>query len=269
MQHCLLPGTGLSVSRFVFGTASLFSAGRERERARLLDAAVDAGFTHFDTAPYYGFGTAERDLGALAKRHRHVTITTKVGLYSAGGEGQGYWQVLARKALGKAVPSLARPTVSFDLPRAREALSASLRRLGRNHVELYLLHEPVFDRIDAVAWVDWLDREQSAGRIGRYGLAADADRLRPFLPTDGKLLRFVQTIDSLAGREADALVATGRPLQLTYGYVSAARTAGDDRPIATILSEALARNRNGAVIVSTRKADRVAQYPRILESAPA
>lgn len=72
MRRIILPGTALSVSRFIFGTASLFRAGRRSERLRLLDAAYDHGLTHFDTAPYYGFGSAERDLKRLHVRQKRA-----------------------------------------------------------------------------------------------------------------------------------------------------------------------------------------------------
>lgn len=98
MRQVILPGTDLSVSRFSFGTASLFNVGSSKMRANLLAAAFDNGFTHFDTAPYYGFGTAERDLKPLLKAHPDITVATKVGIYSPGGEAQSTASVFLRKA---------------------------------------------------------------------------------------------------------------------------------------------------------------------------
>ena len=82
-------------------------------------------------------------------------------------------------------------------------------------------------------------------------------------------------MDSIARREADLILSAGRKLQMTYGYVSAARpptaaAAGE------ILRLALRRNDTGSVIVSTRKPDRLPQFAAIadgpdgaVESAPA
>src|SRR6516225_11112572 len=109
MNQIKLPGTEMFVSRFSFGTAGLFNVGRANARANLLAAAYDHGFTHFDTAPYYGFGVAERDLRPLLRAHPEVTVATKVGIYSPGGEAQPGAAVLLRKAAGKVLPSLSRP----------------------------------------------------------------------------------------------------------------------------------------------------------------
>jgi len=55
----MLPGTGLSVSRLSFGTATLHHHPTTAKRQAFLAAALDHGFTHFDTSPYYGFGMSE------------------------------------------------------------------------------------------------------------------------------------------------------------------------------------------------------------------
>ena len=112
MIKVILPGTDMPISRFSFGTASLFAVGTAKRRARLLSAAYDHGFTHFDTAPYYGFGTAERDLRTLLRAHSSVTVATKVGIYSPGGEAQSSTAVFLRKAAGRIVPALSRPTIA-------------------------------------------------------------------------------------------------------------------------------------------------------------
>jgi aryl-alcohol dehydrogenase-like predicted oxidoreductase len=264
MRQTVLPGADLSVSRFAFGTASLFNVGTAKQRADLLAAAYDNGFTHFDTAPYYGFGLAERDLRALLKTRRDVTVATKVGLYSPGGEAQPAPIVFARKAAGKILPALSRPSVDWSVARARAALSGSLKRLGRERIDLYLLHEPDAALLAADEWLRWLESERD--RVARFGVAVDSSRLGGFLATNSPLAPIVQTIDSLAEREADALLRCGRPLQITYGYVRAAVREGR-ADVAAILEAALRRNATGCVIVSTGKRERLAQYSRIAEGA--
>src|SRR5688500_13589047 len=98
MRKILLPDTDLQVSRFIFGTAGLFNAGMPERRLELLESAFDQGFTHFDTAPYYGFGAAERAMKPFLARHPEATVTTKVGIYSPGGESQSDGLVFLRKA---------------------------------------------------------------------------------------------------------------------------------------------------------------------------
>lgn len=267
MDTTVLPGTRLRVSRFIFGTASLFNVGNAASRGRLLSAAVEHGFGHFDTAPYYGFGMAERDLAATLRAHPGVGVTTKVGIYSPGGEHQPASLVFARKVAGKAVAAISRPTVDFSLSRARRSLEGSLDRLGREHIELFMLHEPELGLLSTDEWQRWLEDEQRSGRIGEFGLALTADRLESFLREAPQLARVVQVLDSLERREADVLTRYGSPLQITYGYLSAARAAGSIEPAETVLRQALRRNAGGALIVSTRREEWVGQYAKILEAS--
>lgn len=265
MPSVMLPSTRLHCSRLVFGTASLFNVGGRTKRLALLAAAVDAGFTHFDTAPYYGFGWAERDLGELRRTRPNFTVTTKVGIHSPGGENASHMAVFMRKAAGRLFPAISRPEVDFTLSRAQRALEASLSRLRREHIELYLLHEPELAMLQTDEWRRWLQSETERGRIGAFGLASTVDRAAPILDHTPELAPVVQVLDSLDHREADRLTERNRPLQITYGYVSSARARGDARPVADILAASLKRNSQGAVIVSTTRRDRLRQYPALFK----
>ena len=253
----------MPVSRFAFGTASLFNVGTAGRRAHLLAAAYDNGFTHFDTAPYYGFGTAERDLKPLLAAHPNITVATKVGIYSPGGEAQLAAAVFMRKAGGRIVPALSRATVDWSVARARNALEASLKRLGREQIDLYLLHEPDLFLLHTDEWLRWLESERD--RVMRFGIAGDSKRLRSFVIGNNPLTSFIQTLDSIADREADVLTEHGRPLQITYGYISAALRKGP-ADIPATLAAALRRNSAGSVIVSTRKRKRLGQYAEISDA---
>jgi aryl-alcohol dehydrogenase-like predicted oxidoreductase len=266
MRTICLPGVSLSCSRFIFGCASLFRVGTEKRRLALLETAVDSGFSHFDTAPYYGFGTAERDLAHILKRHHHITLTTKVGIYSPGGENQSFGEIFLRKAGGRFLPRLSRPTICFDLARARKSLESSVSRLGRDHIDLFVLHEPRIELLATDEWRRWFESLKLSGIIGEFGIAAAADLVQGFLEKAPELTPVVQTVDSLDRKEADVLTVYGRPLQITYGYVSAARKRGDARSASEILHAALKRNPKGAVIVSTRRVEHLPQYRAILEA---
>ncbi|MDM0112746.1 aldo/keto reductase [Variovorax sp. J22R133] len=256
----------IRVSRFIFGTASLFNAGNAIRRRRILESAIDNGFTHFDTAPYYGFGMAERDLAPVLKTHPGVSFTTKVGLYSPGGENQPYWAVFARKAAGRLAPSVSRPALDFSIRRAQTALEGSLRRTGRNAVDIYLLHDPTFELVNTDEWLRWLEACTQSGKVRHFGLALTADMLRPFLQAHSGLCRILQVLDSLDGREADILGQFGKPLQITYGYVSDAFKRGGDMTVTQILKKAMARCPHSAIIVSTTRPERMAQYASIPEA---
>ncbi|NBB52498.1 hypothetical protein GVN24_29900 [Rhizobium sp. CRIBSB] len=268
VRRVSLGSEGVTVSRFIFGTAGLFNVkGGPNERLRLLEAAADAGLTHFDTAPLYGFGLAESDLGAAFSKRPDVSITTKVGLFAPGGEDQGNRTVWLRKAAGKLLPPLSKAIADLSLERARTSVEGSLRRLKRDRIEILMLHEPDAAMLDTEGWQRWLEDLKSAGKIGDFGLALDDVRLAPFIDAKSPLLDLVQTTDSLDRHEADVLIKAGRPLQITYGYVSAASARSPETSVADVLGAALRRNTDGAVIVSTRRADRLSQYAAILDAA--
>ena len=267
MRKLVVPGTDLQTSRFIFGTGNLIKTGTQSARRRSLEVAVEHGFLHFDTAPYYGFGVAERDLASVLKTHSQVQVTTKVGIYSVGGDEQPVSAVLMRKICGKAFPSMVRPIRSFDLERARRSLEGSLRRLSRDCIDLYLLHEPELDQLAVEDWVDWLQSCQRRGQIRHFGLShMVADLLAPFLSPPSPLVNVIQVRDSWSTREADVLNRYGRPLQITFGYVSSARASGRGHSVDEILQRAMKRNPHGPIIVSTTRIDRIAQYARLLEA---
>ena len=94
----------------------------DEESVRAVRRALDLGVTFFDTADAYGTGHSERVLGrALGKRRDEVVIATKWGTL---------FDEEARTAYG-----------ADDSPgHARRALTASLRRLGTDRIDLYQLH---------------------------------------------------------------------------------------------------------------------------------
>lgn len=262
MQQIILPGTDIKMSRFSFGTASLFNVGSQKERQKLLAAACDNGFTHFDTAPYYGFGIAERDLKPILASHPDVTVTTKVGLYSPGGENQSATSVFIRKAAGRLFKPISRPAVDWSVARARDALSASLKRLGRERVDLYLLHEPDMHLINTEEWLRWLESEKD--RVAYFGIGGDEKRLIPFIDKPNPLATVIQALDSNINHEAAPILQSGRELQMTYGYIAAMHKHGLNNFEETLV-QALRRNTTGSIIVSTKKVERLPQYSKILD----
>lgn len=254
MEMLALPGTTLRVSQLVLGTGSLHHL-RPSEAERLLKAAVAHGITHFDTAPYYGLGISERMLRGIAAQSG-VTITTKVGLYSSVGTARTRMGMLARKALGKALPPLSRPQVDFTLARARASIEDSLKRLKREHIDVLMLHEPDRRLICLDEWQRWLETESQ--RVGLFGLAGEAEQLLPFLQSGIGPQWLLQTRDGPQHWEADVVARQSDRLAFTYGYLSGG--TGDAK---VILTEALARRPGVALIVSTRRPERVAMLSTI------
>jgi aryl-alcohol dehydrogenase-like predicted oxidoreductase len=94
----------------------------EPESLATLEAAVDAGVNHFDTAYGYGAGGESERLIAKALGHRRdrIVLATKGGIHWEDGKQ------------------------AFDASpeRLREECDESLRRLGTDRVELLYLHAP-------------------------------------------------------------------------------------------------------------------------------
>ena len=118
--------TGLRVSALGFGCGNvggLMIRGSVAERERAVARAVELGINYFDTAPAYGDGQSERNLGAALKAVRApVYVGTKFRLGAADLRD-------ARRAIGR-------------------SLDDSLRRLGRERVDLLQLHNLLAGRCD-------------------------------------------------------------------------------------------------------------------------
>jgi len=121
----------LEITRVGIGTAPIGSTPGwriywgpqdESEAIRTIEAALDLGVNWIDTAPFYGWGEAERIVGkALQGRRDKVYIFTKCGTLQneQGGERE-------------------------DLSPAsiRREVETSLRNLKTDYIDLYQFHDP-------------------------------------------------------------------------------------------------------------------------------
>jgi aryl-alcohol dehydrogenase-like predicted oxidoreductase len=160
--------------------------GRRLDRAgtrAVIDAALDAGITFFDTADVYGGdGASERLIGeALAGRRDRVVLATKFGMAMSGDSGQ--------------------PRGSRAY--ARRALDASLERLRTDHVDLLYSHEP--DGVTPLAeTLGALAELADEGRIRAFGVSnLDAAQLREAAAVGDPRLAALQNEYSLLERDAE------------------------------------------------------------------
>lgn len=121
MQTRVLGRTGLTVSVLGFGCGAvggLMVRGDPADKERAVARAVERGVNYFDTAPLYGDGQSETNLGrVLARLKPDVLVGTKVRV---------------------------RDSEKADIAGAiRAGIDASLRRLGLDHVDLFQLHNPI------------------------------------------------------------------------------------------------------------------------------
>ncbi len=156
MTYRRLGHTGLRVSPICLGMMSYGSPSwqpwvLEKEAAReFVKLALDIGINFFDTSDFYSYGQSEEALGlalnGLGVRREEVVISTKVGMPMGPLPNE---QGNSRK-------------------RIREGVDASLKRLGVDYIDLYLLHKwdqetPIEESIDA------LEDLIRAGKILYYG----------------------------------------------------------------------------------------------------
>lgn len=226
MQRLMLTGTSLEVSRLGFGTASLHHLLRRQDREQLLFAALDSGFTHFDTARMYGEGMAERSLGRyLGARRQEVTLATKFGIPADSMLEKAPFLIYPKRAFGKLTRIVSRRNVSEPTRcltgRCLEAsLHASLRALQTDWIDILFIHEPRgADREALLALADDLERLRQSGKVRYLGLAGQAAECLEIAENTGGLFDVLQVEDSLAYHEADLLLQAGKPLQTTYGYL--------------------------------------------------
>ena len=264
MDGIRIDGTEESVSRLGFGTASLHHRYRANDRQDLLKAAWEAGITHFDTSPYYGYGLAELDLGMFLKScpRNGLTLATKVGLYPWGLAASSATGVWWRKALGRLHSRVSLPVVNWSLAAARKSLAASLGRLGTDYVDFLFLHEPVPELLQTDEFPHWLQSLVEKGVIRAWGVAGLAPQVAPLVASNSPLASVVQTRDTLTGREADFLLTAGRSLQFTYGYLSSQAAGRSGADSGEIIQQALRRNRTGCLLFSSRKVERIRQIGR-------
>lgn len=139
MEYVNLGHTGLQVSRICLG---MMTYGTSKWRPWILDEAagrpifkraVELGVNFFDTADMYSAGVSEEVTGKYLReftRREEVVVATKVFFpvdlkYTGGFDGAD-----------------AQPPNSCGLSRKRifEAVDASLKRLGLDHIDLYQIH---------------------------------------------------------------------------------------------------------------------------------
>ena len=249
MKIINVPNTQLKISKFIFGTGRIVNVYSKLKRQNILRHALDCGFTHFDTAPYYGFGNSEKDLGDLIKNN-NFTVTTKVGLYPNGGTDQSMLNVFLRKSAGKIFKNISKVEIDFNLNKAKNSLDQSLKRLKKETIDFFALHEGNYNLIKLDEWMRWIEDIKKEGKIKYFGTSSNLENLNSFSQDNSyKVFDIIQIQDSLEDKEADIIKKFNLKLQITYGYLS--RKKKIERNEENI-QKIIKRNSNGAIIVSSR-----------------
>lgn len=164
------------------------------ETAAVLEAALAAGVTFFDTADIYGeAGGSEALMGEILEGRRdEYVLTTKFGMEMKGAEG---------------VPDVPRGSREY----VRWAVEGSLRRLRTDRIDLYQYHQPdgVTPPEVTLEALDELVREGLVGAIGCSNFSAAELEEAERISRERGLARYVtlQNEYSLLKREIEAEVA--------------------------------------------------------------
>lgn len=155
--------------------AGLVSPVPDADAEQTIEAAICAGISYFDAAPFYGHGLAEHRLGQ-ALRGRDAVVSTKVGrlLRPGAAADPGAWV--------QALPFT--PVFDYSYDAIMRSLEDSLQRLGRDRIDILFIHdigERTHGPKDGPALFDEamsggyraLDGLRSSGAVGAIGIGVN------------------------------------------------------------------------------------------------
>ena len=156
MEKRILGRTGLKVSVVGFGAIPIggfFGPVDDAESIRALHAAVDGGMNFIDTSDAYGLEyRAEIVIGKFLKERsdrKDILICTKGGNNMVTGKR------------------------NFSPDYIRGCLEGSLKRMGLEAVDLYLLHNPNVDDMKNELSFELLDKYKAEGKIKHWGVSVN------------------------------------------------------------------------------------------------
>ena len=188
-----LGASGLKVSALGMGTNRWGAAGvPEPDLKATMGASLDAGVSFFDTAEVYTAGRSERLLGRCSREDgRPMVLASKFAPYPT-------------RLIG----------AQFD-----RALNATLKRMGRDFLDLYYLHFP-HSPVRIESWMDRMAKAVAAGKARAVGVSncnvSQMRRAHDALGRHGIALAANQVHYSLLHRtpEHNGVLATCRDLDV-------------------------------------------------------
>jgi aryl-alcohol dehydrogenase-like predicted oxidoreductase len=198
MDYRKFGNTGIEVSEIGFGcgdVGGLMVRGEHAYQVRAVARAMELGINYFDTASRYGGGQSETNLGRVLKElSAEVYVGTK---YS----------------LGEADPNDLKAGVI-------QSVEASLKRLGREQVDLIQLHDRISSQTDvsvrAITVSDVLGEVREAlevlkfqGKVRFYGMTGVGEPKGIHEVVASGLVSTVQTVYNLINASAGAAAPAG------------------------------------------------------------
>ena len=155
MEKRPLGRTGLQVAVIGFGAmpiGGIYGPVDDAVSTKALHAAIDAGMNFIDTSDAYGAGHSERVIGAFLKERPdrdQIIVCTKGGNNMVTG------------------------VRNFTPDYIRGCVEGSLQRLGADAIDVYLLHNPSLQNMQARDSFDVLETYKAQGKIKHWGVSVN------------------------------------------------------------------------------------------------
>ena len=154
MRYRKLGKTDMEVSEIGFGGFAIggydYGPTDDRESIAALEKAYSLGVTFFDTSDMYGAGRSERLVGQVLKgKNPPGGVATKVGYIGQRGKHKK----------------------DFSRAHILDAAEQSLRRLQRDAIDLYQLHNPTFADVQRGEVFSVMDELVAAGKVRFWGVS--------------------------------------------------------------------------------------------------
>jgi D-threo-aldose 1-dehydrogenase len=211
---------GLDVTSIGLGSAplgGLFTPVSDADAEATIERAWSLGVRFFDTAPLYGFGLAERRMGAFLRRkpRESYAISTKVGrLLRAPDDDPAeddHYKAGQRE----------RPVFDFSYDGVMRSVEESLARLGLDRVDVLLVHDPDDHYDDALTGAfRALERLRAEGTVKAIGAGMNQSEM---------LVRFAEAVP------VDCFLLAGRYTLLDQGALDALFPVCEARNIGILL----------------------------------
>ena len=300
MRKNNLGQTGIGASQIGFGCVQLTTHRERSEAIQILEHAFLQGITYFDVSRIYGFGRAEGILGEFLRgKRQQVTVATKFGIQPPSGLAGNRRVINLVKRLLRPFPSLLQRAQRrgsemvqsgvFTPENAVLSLETSLRELGTDSVDVFLLHEASLSDAQSEPLIEALRGQVDRGTIRCFGVASSFHNLRDdasLLPSAYQVVQFednavARNLARLKHREGRALVTHS-----IFQPLDAIRRAVSDQPAIAVeysskmnldladtgvlasllLQSALRANSSGVVLFSSVNPERISSNVREAES---
>jgi aryl-alcohol dehydrogenase (NADP+) len=154
MNECILPGTGITVSKVCIGAMMFGARMNEKESIDTIKFAVDNGINFIDTANVYAQGRSEEFVGKAIKLTRDkIVLASKVG-YEIIANSHPNESGLSRRHIMKAI-------------------NDSLRRLDTDYIDIYYMHRPIYN-MPVEETLDTMTTLVRSGKIRYIGVSNQA-----------------------------------------------------------------------------------------------